>query len=354
MKYILPPFFVIFVDNLALGIPLALPQLSQSLFALSLYPLAQCISAPILGHLSDQFGRKKALIITLTGFILSLIGTALSLWTHHFVGLCLFQILSGLFAGNQVIALSALADVSLIASKRAKYFGVYGALVGDSWNLGVTLIPFLFLPFPKESFFLLAALALLSLLSVLFYFEETHPFPSRLKKGAATVKKALPLFLLLFFWSFSFITLIPWIEKGGTNWTLFILGAIWTSSSVFIYPFLRARFSSSALLGIGYGGTFLLMLILSFPKTNELIVVGALGLFAALAFIETLSSIAAKSGDGTYGKMLGISQSMQALGIFGGPLIASLLPVNWVFPLFALVLGIGVLVWLISRRGLAL
>src|SRR5512141_3351813 len=90
-KRILPIVVIVFVDLLGLSIIIPLLPLFAARFSATplvigilqaAYPLMQFIGAPILGRLSDRFGRKPILIIsqvgTLVGFIL--LGFANTLW----------------------------------------------------------------------------------------------------------------------------------------------------------------------------------------------------------------------------------------------------------------------------------
>lgn len=77
---------------------------------LCLYPLGQSVGSPVLGALSDRFGRKPVLMISLsfTTACYALIGIALHL--QSFVLLAVASLLAGLGEANVVVAQSAIAD----------------------------------------------------------------------------------------------------------------------------------------------------------------------------------------------------------------------------------------------------
>ena len=105
-KRVLPIIVIVFVDLLGLSIiipllPLFAARFNATPFVIGIlqaaYPLMQFIGAPILGRLSDRFGRKPILIVsqlgTLAGFIL--LGLANSLFL-----LFLSRIIDGLSGAN--------------------------------------------------------------------------------------------------------------------------------------------------------------------------------------------------------------------------------------------------------------
>lgn len=89
---------------------------------LALYPLGQFFSAPILGALSDRFGRKPVLMISLCVGLLCYIFIAISLMINNLTLLMISLLLAGLAEANVAIAQSAIADVSH-HSDRARLFG---------------------------------------------------------------------------------------------------------------------------------------------------------------------------------------------------------------------------------------
>jgi DHA1 family tetracycline resistance protein-like MFS transporter len=92
---------------------------------LSLYPLGQFFGSPVLGALSDRFGRKPTLLVSLavTTVCYALIGTALS--AQSLALLMVASLIAGLAEANVVIAQSAIADVSTAANRNRLFGYVY-------------------------------------------------------------------------------------------------------------------------------------------------------------------------------------------------------------------------------------
>jgi len=150
----LKPIFALSLVNV-LGFTLLIPvfpyvveQYHGGAFAygllLTCYPLFQFFGAPILGTLSDHYGRRPILIISQLGTLLSWFVFA-SAWfvpniTVFGVGLPLFvlgfsRIVDGATGGNIAVATAFVADVTT-PKTRTKIFGFIGAVVGVGLMIG--------------------------------------------------------------------------------------------------------------------------------------------------------------------------------------------------------------------------
>src|SRR5215216_1143891 len=187
-KRILPIIVIVFVDLLGLSIiipllPLYAARFSATPFVVGVlqatYPLMQFLGAPILGRLSDRFGRKPILVAsqigTLAGFILLGFANTLTL-------LFISRIIDGLSGANISTAQAAIAD-STNEKTRTQGLGLVGAAFGLGFVLG-PVIALIVLAATGQNYqavaFTAAFFSFVSILLTSFWFRETitaHSIP---------------------------------------------------------------------------------------------------------------------------------------------------------------------------------
>lgn len=96
------------------------------------FALAQFISAPILGALSDRYGRRPVLLLGLMGMALNFFVTALA--TEYWVLLAV-RIMGGALCANIAVANAYVADITP-SKDRARNYGMLGAMFGLGFILG--------------------------------------------------------------------------------------------------------------------------------------------------------------------------------------------------------------------------
>jgi MFS transporter, DHA1 family, tetracycline resistance protein len=181
-KRILPVFIIVLIDLLGLTIIIPLMPLYAASYGANAstigllgaaYPIMQVVGAPILGRLSDRFGRKPILLIsqlgTLLGFIL--LGLANSIWL-----LFAARLLDGLSGGNLSTAQAIISD-STTEKTRTQGLGLIGAAFGIGFVFG-PVIAFVSLAASGNNFhipaFVAAGFSLLSILLTAFLLKETR------------------------------------------------------------------------------------------------------------------------------------------------------------------------------------
>jgi DHA1 family tetracycline resistance protein-like MFS transporter len=176
-------FITMLIDVIGLGIIIpVIPKLIMELSGEGLssaaryggwmifaYAAMQFVFSPILGGLSDQYGRRPVLLFSLFGFGIDyiVIGFAPTLaWL--FVG----RIIAGITGASFTTAGAYIADVSA-PEKRAQNFGLIGAAFGLGFILGPVLGGFLGTYGSRVPFFVSAALSLLNWLYGYFILPES-------------------------------------------------------------------------------------------------------------------------------------------------------------------------------------
>lgn len=190
----------IFIDAIGFGLIMpVLPRLLMTIGGIDLshaigigtwmglaMAVASFVAAPVLGNLSDAFGRRRVLLMALAGLavdylLLATVGTLPLI----FLG----RVLSGLFGGSYAPAQASIADVTL-PQDRARNFGFVGAAFGIGFVIGPAIGGLLTGFGTRAPFYAASALAALNFLYGLTVFPETLP-PER--RRPFTLGRANPL-----------------------------------------------------------------------------------------------------------------------------------------------------------------
>ncbi|MDB0002382.1 TCR/Tet family MFS transporter [Salibacteraceae bacterium] len=139
------------------------------------YSFFQFIFSPIVGALSDKFGRRPVLLVSLFGFGLDYILLALApdLW-WLFVG----RVISGIMGASFTTGAAYIADVSP-PEKRAANFGLIGAAFGLGFIVGPVIGGLLGEFGPRVPFYAAAVLSLLNWLYGFLILPESLPLDKR-------------------------------------------------------------------------------------------------------------------------------------------------------------------------------
>lgn len=371
---ILPYFITVFIDLLGIGIviPVLAPlfvdanttlvSTSTSLLTRTVllglligsYPLAQFIGAPILGTLSDHYGRRKILLISLFGTFIGYLLFAVGIYYQFIWLLFLSRALDGFTGGNISTVMSAIADITK-PKDRAKQFGIIGMAFGVGFIVGPYIggklsDPTVLSWFNFTTPFLFASLlVLINLIIVYLNVPETLKNPIKSKISAMTginnIRRALSMeklrtifivmFLIMF--GFSFFTQffqVYLIEQfhytQGQIGDLFAYIGIWIAITQGLLVRILARYIPSRKILVYtislFGLSFFLLLL---PQNSYIffIFLPLIAIFNGLTQPNLTSVISNLADDKSQGEVLGINQSLLALAqaippIFSGFLAA--------------------------------
>jgi DHA1 family tetracycline resistance protein-like MFS transporter len=348
----IPVFPQLFVNSaspsymLAPGTSLPTAYLLVGLLSAS-YPLMMFFSAPILGELSDRYGRRRILAICLAGTAISYAIFAMALFLKNLPLLFLARIFDGITGGNIAVANASVADVTK-PEDRAKSFGLTGAAFG----LGFILGPFIGGRLAEAGvtipFWFAAALATLNLFSVLWFFPETFK-PDAVHKAfrwfnslanvtkAWTMRDLRLLFAVQFLFStgfgffVSFFGIILTERFGFTEAQLgnyFAFVGLWiVLGQAVLVRRLAGKFKEERLLRWSMLGTGITVFLHLFP--NDWRVMACIVPFMAASNAVTfanLQGLVSRSADPTkQGEVMGVSQSVLALANVIPPLGAGVM-----------------------------
>lgn len=357
--------FTVFLDVLGVGILIpVLPQLIYQIFIpagfsrdgslimlgwlTAIYPLMQFFATPILGQLSDRYGRRKILGISLFGTALGYFLFAIAIITKNIPLLFAARALDGITGGNISVARAVVADVTP-EEHRTRNFG----LIGATFGLGFVLGPYLgarlasanvsfFGLFNTPSWFDAATpfwftgiLTIVNVALLLALLPETHKHINHKLKLAWTqsidnIRKAATspglrvIFSANFFYwgGFTFFTTffqIFLIERLGFKQNnvgdFFAYIGLWIAVTQATLTPLLARFKNHNILRFSLIGTGLALFLQLWPDntTQLLIVAPAIAIFNGLTLANATALVSRSVGPEIQGEVLGIDSSVQAL-----------------------------------------
>lgn len=362
-RSVLPPILLtVFLDMLGFGIvipilaplliepgsPVFTPEVPFAVRTVILgvimgsYPLAQFFGAPVLGAISDRYGRKYPLIFSLA---VTAIGYAMFAWGIHVASVALMvasRVLAGFCGGNIAIAYSAAADVSTEQTK-AKTFGWIGAMFG----LGLILGPLLGGALSAESvlgvfgaatpFWVAGALCVLNAVFVWGWFIESLKTPVRvpmsLLTGVRNMHRAFTLpnirvmFLVLFLLTFGFTAFTNFvqvflIERFAVHevqiGVLFGYVGLWlVIAQGFVTPRIGRYLSPARVLKGAMIGLACSMALILLPSSlwQLYVILPFVALFQGIMLPNMTAVISNFAGDEAQGEILGINQSVQSLAM---------------------------------------
>ena len=322
------------------------------------YALSQFAVAPLIGALSDRFGRKPVISLCVLGSVIGmgLFATTLTLpWQQLWPSaaaaglpltmLFLARIIDGASGGTAATATAVLADITT-PENRAKAFGLIGVAFGLGFALGPGLGGLLgdvnrILPAWAAT-----AFALTNLVVVLGLLPETHPVAAR--KRLPRKRELNPITLLMrvfskpdvrrlsvaffgFFMTFNgFTTVLVLYLRNNFRWTEGMAGAAFALVGVIamvvqgglIGPLVK-RFGELrlTLTGLGLLTVGCLLVPLATPANSVPVVYSAVSLLALGTGLVTpclRALVSRRLGSDGQGSALGGLQGLQSLGTFLG------------------------------------
>jgi len=199
------------------------------------YAVMQFFCAPIIGGLSDAFGRRPVLLLAVLGLGVDYALTALS---PTIVWLFAGRIIAGIFGASYTTANAYIADVTP-PDERGKAFGMLGAAFGVGFVVGPAIGGLLGDLGPRVPFFVAAGLSLLNFVYGFVFLPETlpkekrrplrlsqvHPFGAIVNiPGGKHVRTLVIALFALFLGSAVYPTVWAFWSNGRFNWSPRMIG----------------------------------------------------------------------------------------------------------------------------------
>lgn len=312
-------------------------------FLFALFSICQFLSTPVIGRLSDKYGRKPLLSI-------SIAGTAASFFIAAFSPSALFlfiaRAIDGLTSGNIPVAQAVISDTT-DPKDRARGFGIIGASFGIGFVLG-PVIAALALPFGMGTPFIVAGvITIVAVLLTVIFLPETNQHIGQVPHGSMfDFKKLVTLLgdpdvgntlLIWLLYACTFGMFIISFQTFAVNALKFspahvaqifaAVGIVQLIMQAVIIPWATKKTSEKHLLLFAFAFAAVSYLSISlFPHATVFITANIFIAIANSFVMPLINSLLSKEVDAkSQGSIFGVSSSYLSVGTVVGPVLAGII-----------------------------
>jgi len=302
--------------------------------------------------MSDKYGRKPLLLISISGTALSFFMAA---FAPNAIFLFIARALDGITAGNIPVASAVISDTTTMED-RAKGFGIIGASFGFGFVFGPAISAVTVGIFPSLPFIIAGTVSLVAVIITAIFLPETNKHIGEVKKGrlfdfgklyhalfdpniGATLLITLFYFLGLFSFIYAFQPYAVKILKLSPNeisllFTMF--GVIGLLTQTLLVGKLTKKWGLKKIFAGAIITSMFAFLVMFFVPILSIFIFSQAFLAVANALMQTLINtiLSAETDAKSQGTILGISASYMSIGQIFGPIIGGILAtVSIPFPL---------------------
>lgn len=343
-------------------------------FSLAIYPLGLLIGSIFVGALSDHYGRRKVLLLTLLGSLIGYLLTAFAVIQESFIGFTIARLLTGICEGNIAIARAIGAELHPHI-ERTKAISLVYASTYAGWLIGPLIGGFLMV-YGVANVFNIAALGIAVAIVMVFFTIEarTDKEPVTITFGqlvrennSLTVlkhKEVLPIFWFYFLYAMglnAFYDFYPvWFvdklqfDSQGIAWATVALTVCMIIVSSFLMDKTNKRFGE--IKSIIFGSSALAVLVAIQPFANKTLVFPlffVIGGWIAIANGMVPTYLSNYFGHLGQGKVMGLQSAIFCItnviiAIVGG--ILSVISATLVILIGAGLIAASVIVMIFTRK----
>ncbi|MCD4703694.1 MAG: MFS transporter [Methanosarcinaceae archaeon] len=358
------PLYVVNMDSLILQ---DMPTVLKAGLATTVFGLANSLSQPYMGRLSERLDRRKVFLII--GYIVFAIICYIYAISGYFESILFFRIVQGIAIGATIPAVITMVTHLSTSTVRGQAIGIYSTLRGAAFGIGsmvggavVTYYGYV------AGFYISAALVLLSSILIILFVEETKLPDTNTPAVPSTIEPftikilAIAMFMMLVGIMLIFSLLPAYqIRLEASEFLLGVaISAYVISRIIFQIPIgiLSDRFGRKIPILAGIFFNALIVYNLGHvDDVNSLIFLRLLQGIAMAAVETPLLALAVElSGEQNVSSKISIITSAQAAGVAIGPLIGGIFGgyVSFEAPFYIsslLIFLSGVLVWFALRKN---
>lgn len=306
----------------------------------SLFSICSFLATPIIGRLSDKYGRRPLLI-------LSIVGTVLSFFMQAFAPtaawLFIARALDGLTAGNISVASAVISDTTK-PEDRAKGFGIIGASFGFGFVFGPAISALTVGFSPSLPFIIAGGITAVAACMTIIFLPETNKHIGQVhhaklfdfgKLWHALFDKTVGitfLITLLYYLAFACSMIYgfqPFSKKilflSDTQISLFFVmfGVLGIITQVLLVQRATKWFGLRSVFSTSIFIVAVSLLIMFLSRSVVLFIIGSTVMGIANALVQPLIStiLSQETDEKSQGSMMGLNASYMSIGQIFGPII---------------------------------